>query len=156
MQNAVSIQHSRSILEHRLQGLGTCCRGFVLDSDLHRSKQHSTTKHRGPQWCTEVRDLSCARSSGSFDILAALANRVAGSAQGARRQWHHVAGSRPSTCSASRQVAQVHVGTVRQQKHACSSTVALFAHCASCVPRGRRVHPTAMFPTSKATTRDQG
>ena len=119
-----------------IQGLGTCCRRFVLDSDLHRSKQHSTTKHRGPQWSTEVRDLSCARSSGSFDMLAALANRVAGSAQGARRQWHHVAGSRPSTCSASRQVAQVHVGTVRQQKHACSCTVALFAHCASCVPRG--------------------
>ena len=48
------------------------------------------------------------------------------------------AASRPSACQASAHAPQMLVSGVRQQQHACTSTVAVVAHGASCVPA---VHP---------------
>ena len=48
------------------------------------------------------------------------------------------AASRPSACQASAHAPQMLVSGVRQQQHACTSTAAVVAHGASCVPA---VHP---------------
>ena len=48
------------------------------------------------------------------------------------------AASRPSACQASAHAPQMLVSGVRQQQHACTSTAAVVAHGATCVPA---VHP---------------
>ena len=56
----------------------------------------------------------------------------------AAHNTQQAAASRPSACQASAHAAQMLVSGVRQQQHACTSTAAVVAHGATCVPA---VHP---------------